>query len=181
MLRLVKRFNRENPGIRVIVQRIEWGTCYNKLLVEGLSNRAPEVFVIHASNLERFRQAQFIRSINDLMLGPDGLDARDMAPSVWRATEKQGIHCGLPLDVFTLGMYYNRKLLREAGVVDANGEAAPPKSRDEFMCALRKIAAMPHSGGAPRGWGVIFTNLRSNIYAVVCQFGGKFLSEDSLC
>ncbi|HLJ54352.1 MAG TPA: extracellular solute-binding protein, partial [Chthonomonadaceae bacterium] len=73
MLRLVKRFNAENPGVQVIMQRMDWATYYNKLFVAGLGHRAPEVFVIHASNILRFARARFLRPVDDLISGPNGL------------------------------------------------------------------------------------------------------------
>src|SRR6266540_2573725 len=54
MLALVKQFNQQNPDINVIMQRMEWGTYYNKLFVAGLGGRAPEVFVSHSTALRRF-------------------------------------------------------------------------------------------------------------------------------
>ncbi|NDB96085.1 MAG: extracellular solute-binding protein, partial [Verrucomicrobia bacterium] len=51
MQQLVKEFNRENPDIRIIMQRMDWYTYYNKLFVAGIGGRAPEVFIIHASNI----------------------------------------------------------------------------------------------------------------------------------
>ena len=44
MLKLIKRFNQENPDIHVIMQRMDAATYYNKLFVAGLGGRAPEVF-----------------------------------------------------------------------------------------------------------------------------------------
>src|SRR5665213_1698341 len=53
MIEIVKQFNRDNPDIHVVVQRIEHDTYYNKLFVAGLGGRAPEVFVIHTDTLSR--------------------------------------------------------------------------------------------------------------------------------
>ncbi|MFY8052261.1 MAG: ABC transporter substrate-binding protein, partial [Armatimonadaceae bacterium] len=40
MLGLVRKFNAENPDIHVVMQRMDWGTFYNKLFVAGLGGRA---------------------------------------------------------------------------------------------------------------------------------------------
>ncbi len=74
MLEMVRRFNQENPDVHVLMQRMDWSTYYNKLFVAGLGGRAPEVFIIHAGNIERFMQADFIRSIDDLMNKANGMD-----------------------------------------------------------------------------------------------------------
>ena len=64
MQQLVKEFNRENPDIRIIMQRMDWYTYYNKLFVAGIGGRAPEVFIIHASNIPRFIHADFLRPLS---------------------------------------------------------------------------------------------------------------------
>src|SRR5262245_60289160 len=59
MLRLVKRFNQQNPDVHVLMQRMDWSTYYNKLFVAGLGHRAPELFVVHTRAMLRFARAGF--------------------------------------------------------------------------------------------------------------------------
>ncbi|HOE65100.1 MAG TPA: ABC transporter substrate-binding protein [Candidatus Hydrogenedentes bacterium] len=178
MLAIVKKFNAEHPDIQVRMQRMDWGTYYNKLFVAGLGKRAPEVFILHADNIERFARAGFVRPIDDLCAGQDGLDVSDILPNVWAATERQGRHFGVPLDVHPFGMYYNKTLFRKCGIVDAHGEAAPPRTRDEFMDALAKLTAAKKPNGDPQTWGMVFTWLRTNAATLMQQWGGRFFTPD---
>ena len=177
MLRLVKRFNQENPDVNVIMQRMDWATYYNKLFVAGLGGRAPEVFVLQTHALQRFARAGFVRPIDDLAAQPGSLDVQDIDANVWQATGVEGKHYGVPLDVWPIGMYYNRRLFREAGIVDAQGEAKPPTNRAEFMEALRKLTR-PAANGRPDQWGFVFTNLETNVYTLMLQNGGEFFTPD---
>src|SRR5439155_6153786 len=131
-LRVVKRFNQETPDVHVLMQRTDWATYYNKLFVAGVGHRAPEVFVVHTRAIERFARAGFARANDDLIDGPNGIDTGDLDSNVWQADEFRGRHYGVPLDVHVLGMYYNRRMFRESGVVDAKGEPRPPENREEF-------------------------------------------------
>ncbi len=162
MLAIVKRFNDANPDVHVTMQRMEWGTYYNKLFVAGLGGRAPEVFVIQTDSLARFTQANFVRGMDDLT-GAGGIDAGDFDENVWRAVERDGKHYGIPLDIHLLGMYYNRKLFREAGI------ARPPTNREEFVAALKKFR---HDDQ----WGFVYTWQRTNIYAAIRQNGGDIFN-----
>ena len=90
ILRLIKRFNRENPDVQVLMQRMDWGIYYNKLFVAGLGGRAPEVFIVHAGSIERFIQAQFVRAVDDLVRGENGIEESDFAENIWQAVEKDG-------------------------------------------------------------------------------------------
>lgn len=158
MLGIVKRFNEANTEVHVTMQRMEWGTYYNKLFVAGLGGRAPEIFVIQTDSLARFTQASFVRAMDDLT-GRGGIDPVDFDENVWRAVEHNGKHYGIPLDIHLLGMYYNRKLFREAGI------ERPPVNRDEFVAALKKFR---HDDT----WGFVYTWQRTNMYTAIRQNGG---------
>lgn len=177
MLQIVKRFNAENPGTRVIMQRMEWATYYNKLFVAGLGDRAPEVFVVHMAAMERFIQAGFVSPVDDLIAGPADFDTADIDANVWAAVAREDRHFGLPLDVHPIGMYYNKKLLREAGVVDEDGEARPPRSLDEFLDAARRVTALPPGPAGPN-WGYVFSWFRTNFFTFVQQFNGQLFTPD---
>ncbi len=177
MLKLVKQFNAENPDVDVVMQRLEWATYYKKLFVAGIGNRAPEVFVLHTNALLRFAEARFVQPL-DALVGPgSGLDSNDLDPNVWRASQIHGQHYGWPLDVHSMGMYYNRKLFREAGIVDAQGEPTPPRTGAEFMSALRKLTKARGANGSPQ-WGFVFANPSGVAYTFMRQFGGEMFTPD---
>lgn len=176
MLHLVKRFNQENPDVNVLMQRMDWATYYNKLFVAGLGGRAPELFVLQTLAIPRFSTARFVRPIDDLIARPNSIDTRDIDDNVWQAVHIGENHYGLPLDIWPMGMYYNRKLFREAGIVDKRGEAKPPTNREEFMDALKRLTKA--SAGAEQ-WGFTFTFFESNAYSIMRQFGGEFFTPDA--
>lgn len=180
MLHLVKRFNEQNPEINVLMQRMDWATYYNKLYVSGLGGRAPELFVLQTHAVPRFADAKFVRPIDDLLSRATTVDVSDLDTNVWEAVHIDGKHFGLPLDVWPMGMYYNRKLFREAGIVDSNGEARPPTTHDEFMDAVKRltVAAGATKPKSAEQWGFTFTYFESNLYTLMNQFGGQFFNAD---
>lgn len=179
MLELVRRFNREHPDIQVEVQRIPWATYYNKLFVAGLAERAPDVFVSHAIMLARLERGGFIQPVDELMAGAAPIDASDIDPVAWRAVELDGRHLGVPLDVLPLGLYYNRTLLRTAGLVDASGEARPPRDWDEFVLAIRRLNRDDNGDGRREQWGFLFEGTPFiALYTLMLQHGGGILSAD---
>ena len=177
MLALVRRFNEKNPDVHVVMQRMEWGTYYNKLFVANLGGRAPQVFVVHSDNLTRFNRAGFLRPMDDVT-GSGGIDTNDFDQNVWAAVERDGKHMGVPLDIHTIGMYYNQTLFRKAGIVDAKGEPKPPTNRQEFVDALRKLTRDENGDGRMDTYGLAFTWLRTNCYTLIRQWGGDILTRD---
>jgi len=178
MLRIVRQFNRENPDVHVLMQRMDWHTYYNKLFVAALGGRGPEVFVIHTSNLPRFSRAGFLRPIDDLIGGDPPLDVDDMDANIWQAVEYGGKHLAVPLDVHPQGLYYNADLFRAAGIVDDQGRARPPTNGEEFIDALRKLTRDTNGDGQTDQWGFAFTHFPNNFQSLAPQFGATFFSPD---
>lgn len=174
MLKIIREFNRQNPDIHVLMQRMDWGTYYNKLFVAGLSGRGPEVFVVHASSLPRFARAHRLEPLGPLIQGQGGapLPVADFDANVWRAMQIGGETMAIPLDIHPLGMYVNNRLLREAGF------SRPPATREEFLAVLRRFKARRERGEGPPRWGFVFTTYRTNLVALMAQFGGRLVSED---
>ncbi|HCE00635.1 MAG TPA: hypothetical protein DER07_06300 [Armatimonadetes bacterium] len=175
MLELIRRFNRENPDLKVSMQRIAWGTYYNKLMVAAVNGRGPHVFVIHASALPRMHRAGFLEPM-DSLYREGGVPEEDFEPIVLRTTEFDGHRVGVPLDIHPQGLYCNTDMLREAGIVDERGRPKPPTNREEF---LRAASLMMHPRGAanPDRYGFALTHWQNNYQSVFPQFGGRYLDE----
>jgi ABC-type glycerol-3-phosphate transport system substrate-binding protein len=156
MLQLVRAFNAANPEIEVQVQRIPWGTYYNKLFVAGLAGRAPEVFISHTTMLSRLERGRFLQPVDALVARSDAALAEDIDPHMWAAVAVEGRHLGVPLDVHPLGLFYNRTLLKEAGLVDAQGAPRPPTNWVEFIAALKKLNRDVNGDGRNDQWGFMF-------------------------
>ncbi len=178
MVKMVKQFNAENHDVEVLMQRMDWSTYYNKLFIAGMGDRAPHVFIIHTDALERYVGAKFVRTIDDMIESSNGIDVNDLDANVWKATERDGKHFALPLDIHLMGMYYNRKLFREAGIVDDRGNPRPPTNREEFLDAAIKLTKDIDGDGKTDQWGFVFTNFIMNVYTVMNQYGGTFFNED---
>jgi multiple sugar transport system substrate-binding protein len=179
MERLVRQFEAANPDVRVRMQIIPWGTYYDKLTLSLAFGGAPELFVLHAARLPEYASYEVLRPLEDLgRADPRPLTAADFAPVPWRASFYGGRQFGLPLDVHPFGLYYNPRLFREAGIVDAAGHARPPANWEEFLTAARRLTRDTDGDGRPDQWGFVFTWQRSNWYTLAAQFGGGILSDD---
>lgn len=168
MLRLVERFNDSAVAGSAFMQRMGWGVYYNKLFVAALGGRGPEVFVIHADQMARFARAGLLREMGDVLregvLPPGDFDA-----GVLDAVTFNGIPYGVPLDVHPAGLFYNRKLLSNAGF------SHPPRTRDEFMEIATTLTE--RSGPVPR-WGFAYSWARLTAYTLCRQFGGDIVADN---
>jgi len=168
MLRIIKQFNQQHENIQVTMQRMDWGTYYNKLFVAGLGNRAPDVFVLHSDQIDRFYRAGLMTPI-DAMLTDGRVPMDDLDPNVLAKTSRAGKHYALPLDVHPLGMFYNRRLFADAGIAKA------PQTQKEFVEALHRLKRAGDGGVAQ--WGFVLGWFRVIMYSIMSQYGGRIFDD----
>ena len=161
MLELIREFNQDNPDLLVSMQRMDWGTYYNKLMVAAVDGRGPQIFVIHASTLPRMERAGFVDDVRDLFTT---IPRDDFDPYVLQQVQYGERFVGLPLDIHPQGLYVNAEMLKAIGM------DAPPKNGDEFVKAAR---ALKKDGE----WGFALTLWRNNFQSLIPQFGGRYLDE----
>jgi multiple sugar transport system substrate-binding protein len=178
MLEVIRQFNKENPDIEVSMQRIAWATYYNKLMVAELNQRGPELFVIHASTLPRMFRAGFVSDVSDLYHGPKGIPETDFEPYVLNQVKFGKEMIGLPLDVHPQGLYANSDMLKQAGFVDAKGNARAPANRDEFIRAIKATMKTEKGDTSPTTWGFTLFNWRENFMSLLPQFDGRYFTKD---
>lgn len=176
---LVRRFQEQNPDVAVRMQIIPWSTFYDKLTLSLAYGGAPDVFVVHAGRLPEFASFRALRPLDDLYAAArPPLTQTDFAAVPWRATFYDGRQFALPLDVHPIGLYYNTRLFKNAGIIDARGRPRPPTTWEEFIDAARKLTRDTNGDGRPDQWGFVFTWQRSNWLTFAAQFGGGILSPD---
>jgi len=177
MLGIVRRFNEANPDVVVSMQRMDWATYYNKLMVAAVDGRGPEIFVLQSSSLPRMHRAGFVSNVTDMFKGPNSIPESDFDPLVIGQVKYGSEYIGLPLDIWPFGLYCNADLLKQAGYVDAQGRPRAPRDREEFVQAARK---MQHIGpdGLPDVWGYALTNWRMNYQSLLPQFDGHYFTAD---
>jgi multiple sugar transport system substrate-binding protein len=161
------------------MQIIPWGTYYDKLTLALAYGGAPDVFIVHAARLPEFASFGALRPLADRYAErKPAFQPSDFAPVPWHASFYKGVQYALPLDTHPCGLYYNTKLFKDAGIVDAHGNAKPPTNLAEFLDDARKLTRDTDGGGRPDQWGFVFTNERTNWITIASQFGAEIVSPD---
>jgi multiple sugar transport system substrate-binding protein len=176
MLDIINHFNQENPDVEVNMQRIPWATYYNKLTVAGSDGRGPEVFIVHTDALPRIRRAGFVGDASSLFT-PSKIHPDDFDPYVLKHILFQGKYAGVPLDIHPQGMYCNADMLKKAGIVDKQGNPVPPRTKEEFLAAIKAMTIEPGPGHPDKQWGFAFTYWGANFRNLVPQFGGQYIDD----
>ncbi|UQA92059.1 extracellular solute-binding protein [Streptomyces halobius] len=125
---VVKDFEKQNPGTKVDVQVINWNEIDKQVKTMIQSGNVPDL-------LQTGGYADKVA--DDLLYKADEVTSAEtranLIPSFAKAGEVDGIQYGIPWVSSTRVLFYNKTVLKEAGV------KAPPKTWDELAAAAKKI------------------------------------------
>jgi multiple sugar transport system substrate-binding protein len=136
MTDLVKKFNAEHPDIVVEEQIVAWGEYYNKLLTSLLAGEAPDVGIMHLAVLPDYASRGVLNPIDAAL--PAGF-ADKFLKNILSQAKYDGKQFAIPIDTHPMVMYYNKKALKAAGLVDAKGEVLVPKTWAELLDYSKKF------------------------------------------
>ncbi|HTX53609.1 MAG TPA: extracellular solute-binding protein [Candidatus Baltobacteraceae bacterium] len=116
---------------------------------------------------------------------PDAIRAEDYFPAAWDevnyhdpAGARSGVYA-IPGDIEDRALLYNKDLLRRAGCVDAQGEAAPPRTWEELEAMAARLTTFDHFGHiAQIGFLPAYGTTTPPLYLYGWMNGGSFLSPD---
>jgi multiple sugar transport system substrate-binding protein len=168
MEKLVERFMSEHDNITIESNTIEWADFYQRLPAAAQAGKGPDIGVMHLDQLASNAARQVIAPLDDLAAALE-LQEDDFAPSVWQPGIYQDQRYGIPLDVHTLAMYYNKEHFAEAGIDGAPTDAASL----EEACRALQDAGFKNPFWMPNQWPAHLMFL-----SLLWQHGGEPYAED---
>jgi multiple sugar transport system substrate-binding protein len=144
---IIDQFNSSQNKIVVNATTLTWGDpFYTKVHTAVVAGDTPDVMTYHLSHFPAGIKAGDLRPITEAELRMVGLSFKDFNPvlmerslGISKAYGKAGVIYGIPLDTHTSIIYYNKDLLKQAGLLGANGEPVGFTGIDNFTSALQKI------------------------------------------
>ena len=177
--RALERFEEANPGIRVTrLNPGDAGSFYTKLQTMMAAGTPPDVFYVGAERLASYADAGLLLPLDE-WVGVEGTSEDFELEAFYPATVDafrfedgkvgQGRLWGIPKDFTTVGFYYNRDLLEQAGMP----EPASDWTWDDFIESARAVGQLPDCTGAE------FVNWPSMIRAVLWTENVDLLDDDT--
>src|ERR1700746_3143809 len=152
MKQIVEEFNKSQGEIHVTESTLTWGEpFYTKVHTAVVAGQTPDVMTYHLSHFATGITAKDLRPITTEELAQAGLKSSDFQQSlVERSLElskKYGQSdqlFGVPLDIHTLVLYYNKTALQKAGLLSADGKPAGTESIEAFTQMLMTAKSKTH-------------------------------------
>jgi len=166
---VVKQFERRNPGVHV---NVVGGINDDKIVAASRGGTAPDV----AQSFSADNAGAFCKSGAWIDLRPymrrDGIDDRIFPPAPRSYTQYGGVRCALPMLADAYGLYYNEKLLRQAGL------DGPPKTTDQLVeYAKRLTQRNPDGSLRVVGMDPVFGWYENTPASMGPMFGGRWVDE----
>lgn len=147
MKQIVDDFNKSQTEIQVERTTQPWGApFYTKIHTAVVAGETPDIMTYHVSAMPRGLANKDIRPITDAELAAAGLKESDFQQNLVKslktiAKEQTGTEAlyAIPLDTHTSVLYYNKDILKKAGVLGADGKPTGLTGVANFTKTLQTI------------------------------------------
>jgi multiple sugar transport system substrate-binding protein len=141
---LVPDFERENPGIRVVVQQIPWTAAHEKLLTGFVGGSPPDLAQLGNTWIPEFAAIGALEPLDARVAASRALSPGDYYEGIWKTNGFDGATYGIPWYVDTRVLFYRRDLLKAAGYTEM------PRTWSGWREAMRKI-----KGGSKSNYAIL--------------------------
>lgn len=146
-------------------------TDAQKLVVAMSSNEAPDVIKISNSSVIQYQSNGLLENLQTY-IDDEGFDTGIYSEQSIEANTLDGNIYALPLDAYTIQMFYNKDLLAEAGYTE------PPKTMEE-MYEMAVAATKLDDSGNIEVLGYPLFPYASARQELIYGFGGRWWNENS--
>ncbi|WP_163527052.1 sugar ABC transporter substrate-binding protein [Halobacillus ihumii] len=129
-----KKFEEENPDLKVDVQAIPWDRAHDKLLTAVASGNGPDVVQLGTTWVAEFAEAGALMDLSEYVEDYPSFAKENYFNGSVSTMKYDDQIVGIPWYVDTRVLYYRTDLLKEAGYEE------PPKTWEELKAAATKLA-----------------------------------------
>ncbi|MFL5587302.1 MAG: ABC transporter substrate-binding protein [Ktedonobacteraceae bacterium] len=136
------------------------GNYFTKILTELNGGNAPDVFYVGDGDIGKLVTNQTVARLDPLLSGSKAKEqASDFSPGLWGAAKtKTGKIFGVPVDCNPLVLWYNEKVLQNAGITTMPAAIYEQGqwTRDAFQQMIEKIKANGKYGYVLDAWPLVW-------------------------
>lgn len=129
-----KEFNEQSTDIKVEYRTLKFDEIVNETLRAYATGSAPDIVSLDNPDFALFSSRGAFLDITDMVKNSDVIKADAYFEGPLNSVTWDGKLYGVPKYTDTIGLFYNKDMLEEAGI------AEPPQTWEEFEAAARKMA-----------------------------------------
>lgn len=172
---VVKDFEKENPTIKVNVEVSDWDSYWDKLKVLHAAGTPPDVFAMDAPLYADWASRGALLNLQPFIdKEPDTL--KGVYPIALKNYERPDGYYGLPRDLQTIVLFYNKDMFDKAGVE----YPSETWTMEDLRAAAKKLTLDANNDGTIDQWGFYTDLWDMELFwsSVIWSYGGELLSSD---
>ncbi|MFU0799041.1 MAG: Multiple sugar transport system substrate-binding protein [Xylanivirga thermophila] len=178
MQSMVDDWNKENPDVQVKNLKLEWGEYYTKLMTSIAANKGPDIGISHSTKLPELVNEGVVASLDEYAKN-SGVEWADFNETILNSVKIDGKYYAIPLDVHPQVLFYNKKICKEAGVLDENDNLKIEDGWDNFVNLLTDLKGKLPNDVAPFSFSTTGDDPYRWWWLMYFQMGGSpLISED---
>jgi multiple sugar transport system substrate-binding protein len=176
-----KDYNEKNPNVEVELIPIP-GEYEQKIITQLTGGTAPDAFYAGDGTIVKLIENESITELTPLLESPDSaVKPDDFFEGLWGAAKKDGKIYGVTVDDNPMVLWYNKKVLEEAGVTEMPADLYEKGewNWDTYQGLLDKIRSTGKYGYVlDNWWGHYYSWITSNGGQVYDE-SGKFVAHEN--
>lgn len=164
MQKLVNKYNKTNPEYKVKNVSLTEADMYSKIpTIVNSKKGIPDLQIVHVERIKDYVHNGLLDNYDPYLNQFPKIKKSNYVPEAWNNGSYQGKRYGLPLDIHTTFMYYNKDLVKKYC----------PHALDDNIVTFKEIEA---AGQKAKKDGVVSLGLtwwKPNFLSLYGQLGGK--------
>ena len=140
MTAMLAQLHKQQPNLDIRSLILPWGNpYYTKLSIAAVGGSPPDVAISHATRLVEFAPAGLLEPFDPAQLERHGIGPDKFIDKAWKLGTFNGKQYAIPLDTHPFVLYYNTKLAKQAGLLDAKGVLRDMSGQSALLDAFEAV------------------------------------------
>ncbi len=184
LVRMLQDYAKQQENVGVRSEVYGWDVFYQKLPTSVLAGSPPDMAIMHEWAIKQFAAQQLLQPVGEIFFDDGTLPAPDFNKAFQQSISPEGQPLGVLFDNHGWGMFYNTKLIKDAGL---NPDKLPANG-DEFIQWCLKLTVdengkHPDENGFDQNrvqvWATAVSWPRPTLLSTLWQFGGGVTDDEA--
>lgn len=161
----------EETGIEAELQVVQWNEYWTLLEAGAQGGEMPDVFWMHSNESQRYMSNEILLDLTDKALDSELVDMSKYPEEIKELYTYDGKVYGIPKDIDTIALWYNKTMFDEAGV-------DYPDETWTWDTVVENAKELTKEDGSQYGIAIRNDNNQEAYYNIVYDMGGEIISDD---
>lgn len=161
----------EETGIEAELQVVQWNEYWTLLEAGAQGGEMPDVFWMHSNESQRYMSNEILLDLTDKASDSELVDISKYPEEIKELYTYDGKVYGIPKDIDTIALWYNKTMFDEAGV-------AYPDETWTWDTVVENAKKLTKEDGSQYGIAIRNDNNQEAYYNIVYDMGGEIISDD---